>query len=312
MSGRRFVKRLWAVVCASMMLSHSVNSVALTSEPLQDEARRIWDEGFLRKRPVVKRSRVPNHRYNRMTPPLNSSENSAATPLLGITLWRLRPSVASDNAESRDLVHDQTTNKNVELTAERLESEIPISEGELVRVSIESPRAGYLYVIDREQYTDNTLSDPTLIFPTLRINQGRNRVVPGQIVQIPSQMDAPPYLTVRPNPKRKDQVAEVLTVLVTTTPLDLTIPPDAVKIPKRQFDDWEKQWTAPLERLELKGGGGLKRTKAEKLSVVSNRRLRANEAPPQAIYRVSGGPNAPILVHVKLPFRRANVMSQPH
>jgi hypothetical protein len=64
-------------------------------------------------------------------------------------LWRLRRAEAEDNKEARLLEHRPS--KSAEWSAERLEADTRIREGERVRVSIESPSTGYLYVIDREQ-----------------------------------------------------------------------------------------------------------------------------------------------------------------
>jgi len=200
------------------------------------------------------------------------------------------------------LIHDKASNQQVDLTAERIGSEVLISEGEFVRITIEIPRASYLYVIDREQYADKIFGPATLIFPTRRINLGNNRVLPGQIVQIPNWNDDPPYLNVMRNPNRNDQIAEVLTILVTTTPLDITVPEGAIRLSSTQVSDWESHWAATSERLELKGGSGQVRTKAEKAAVVVRQRLRQDEAPPQTIYRVDAKPNTPFMVDVKLTF----------
>ena len=70
----------------------------------------------------------------------------------------------------------------------------PVAAGQRVRVSIEAPRAGYLYVINREQYADGTMSEPYLIFPTLRTRGGDNAVKAGRVVEIPDQGDNPPLL----------------------------------------------------------------------------------------------------------------------
>jgi hypothetical protein len=46
-----------------------------------------------------------------------------------------------------------------EWTPQRIEADTPLKVGERVRLSIESPRTGYLYVIDREQYADGSYGE---------------------------------------------------------------------------------------------------------------------------------------------------------
>ena len=41
----------------------------------------------------------------------------------------------------------------------------PLRDGDRMRLSIEAPWDGYLYVLNREQYADGSTSDPYLIFP---------------------------------------------------------------------------------------------------------------------------------------------------
>ena len=53
--------------------------------------------------------------------------------------------------------------------------------GQRVRLSIESARTGYLYVINRELYADGSTGEPYLIFPTTRLHRGDNKVTIGRI-----------------------------------------------------------------------------------------------------------------------------------
>ena len=73
-------------------------------------------------------------------------------------------------------------------TPERIEVDTPLKVNDRVRLSVESPRDGYLYVIDREQYADGSLGDAYLIFPTRRTRGGDNRVRPGKLIDIPAQV----------------------------------------------------------------------------------------------------------------------------
>ena len=73
-----------------------------------------------------------------------------------------------------------------EWTPERIEADTPLKVSERVRITVESPRAGYLYVVDREQYADGSLGDAYLIFPTTRTRDGDNKVRPGKLIDIQS------------------------------------------------------------------------------------------------------------------------------
>ena len=67
---------------------------------------------------------------------------SASESILGVTLWRLRPAQSVDNKDARIL--EQKAANSAEWTAERIEAATPLSEGDRVRIRIDSPTTGYL------------------------------------------------------------------------------------------------------------------------------------------------------------------------
>ena len=161
-----------------------------------DAARRLWDSEFLKKRQTTASSPATPARplpvYKRTSPaPAAPPEVDRAGEVLGVTIWRLRQSNASDPRESRLLLQDDNTSSTSEWTPELVEAETAFRAGESIRLSVESPRGGYLYVIDREQYADGTTSDPYLIFPTLRIRKGDNAVSPGKVIELRSGVSPP-------------------------------------------------------------------------------------------------------------------------
>jgi hypothetical protein len=264
--------------------------------------RRLWDEGLLKSRRASRADRPRrDYRYRRVSPAL-LAQAKAVDGVVGITLWRLRPSVAGD--EARLLVHEQGRSAPAEWTPERIEAETPLTEGQFVRVSIESPQSGYLYVVDREKDADGTLGEPSLIFPTLRTNGGDNRVEAGRVVEIPAQDDSPSYFTMRPSGQK--QVAEILTVIVSAEPLDLpTLQRNALQLPSTKVQKWEHAWKAPVERIEQIGGQGTAWTPAEKeAGQDGKRRLTQDEPLPQTIYHVAIKPRQPIFINVPLLYER--------
>ncbi|MCG3162706.1 MAG: hypothetical protein JMDDDDMK_04017 [Acidobacteria bacterium] len=221
---------------------------------------------------------------------------------LGLTVWRLRSSRAADGG-ARIIVHHD--NETEEWTPERIESNTPLRMGERIRFSFESPRAGYLYVIDREQYASGATGEPYLIFPTSRTHNGDNQVAPGHIIEIPGQEDRPNFFTLKQT--RPDQTGELLTVIVTPQPIEgLAIGEKPLQLANEQVEQWEKQWSALTEKFEMTGGAGKAWTKAEQeAGANSTRQLTQDDPGPQTIYRVAVKPGAPLLVKVGLRYSRA-------
>jgi hypothetical protein len=124
-----------------------------------------------------------------------------------VTIWRLRESRPED--KTKELIEeDGVTTK---WTPERIDEATPLRAGDRVRLSIESlSRDGYLYVIDREQYSDGTTGEPLLVFPTLK-NGENNKVKAGRLVYIPSIEGK---FRITPRQSEKVQTAELITIKV--------------------------------------------------------------------------------------------------
>jgi hypothetical protein len=270
----------------------------------------LWDAAFLKKRAEAKTS-SPGRKtaYRRTTPKKPPAANQAAQnpaqptqtaeqaegEVIGLTIWRLRPSSAADNREARLLI-EEGSSKETEWTPERVEADTVFAPGDRVRLSVESPVDGYLYVIDREQYTDGTVSDPYLIFPSLKNRNGANSVSAGKLIELPENA------AFKLDPLRPDYTGEILTILVTPEPLkDLTPGTGAKKLDSDTVKQWESKWAASVERFELVGGAGKTYTKAEKEAGQGGaRNLTQNDAMPQTLYNVSVKQGAPLLLKVPL------------
>jgi len=195
--------------------------------------------------------------------------------------------------------------KQVQYTPERIEAETPLNVGDRVRITVESPRPGFLYIIDREQYADGSLGEPVMIFPTLHTRAGDNRVMPGRLIDIPAQEDQYSYFTAQPAGTRRDQVAELLTVILVTQPLPLEIGNQPLKLTAKQVSDWERLYGGAAETLELVGGAGRPWTNAEKSAGMANgRQLTQESPPPQTVYRVARRSGGPLLINVPLRYAR--------
>ena len=280
-----------------------------------DTTRQLWDTEFVDKRPKPAQP-AAKPKPRRYKPASTASKRPAPQPaspdavdsLVGVTLWRLRPPVASDAAGSRMLVHKPAaapgSTEKVALTPERIDIAGPLVEGQFVRLAIESPRAGHLYVVDREVYADGSRSAPVLIFPTTRLAGGANAVEAGRVVEIPAQTDDPEYLTVTRT--RPDQVSEAITIIVAPEPIaGVEVGADAQTLKAETFAEWERTWAVTAERLELEGGKGETYTAAEAKAGADPKTLLTQDDPlPQTLYRLSVKKGAPVMVTIELPIRR--------
>jgi len=262
-----------------------------------DEAtRKLWDTAFIA---ASKRRKPSKRRSNyRIATPNVPVDNVAPDTVVGVTIWRLRPANRSDSGE-RLIVHDDNATK--EWLPERISANTKLVQGDRLRISVEAVRAGYLYVIDREQYADGTLGEPYLIFPTTRTAGGDNGVAIGRLLEIPAQDDSPPFFTMRKS--RPDHVAEVVSVLVTPTPLEgVEITDKSQKLSDAQVAKWEKAWGSSVGRLEMSTTGQAW-TRAEKDS--NTRALTANAPAPQLLfYRPGVKPTEPMFVKLRLQYRK--------
>ena len=281
----------------------------VTIAPAQESetTRKLWDTAFI-DQPKRQSSGASSRRRYRIATPAVPTDRVLADTVIGVTLWRLRPSKAGDTGE-RILV--QEGSESVDWIPERVEADTKLTGGTRVRLSVEAARDGYLYVIDREQYADGSFGDAYVIFPTTRTNEGDNQVKAGRIIEIPSQDDRPPFFTLKPS--RSDQISEVISVLVSPTPLDgLKIGDKAQKLSVQQVTEWEKSWGGTFGRLEMQNGAGKTWTSEEKAAGAdATRSLSPNAPAPQTLYykpEVKSG--QPVMVNIALRYGRSASAAQ--
>jgi hypothetical protein len=280
------------IICVALALVAGV--MAQTSD---ESTRKLWDTAFIASSTKKKTAHKRRSAYRIATPNV-PVDNVAPDTVVGVTIWRLRPATRSDSGE-RLIVHDDSSSQ--EWLPERISPNTRLAPGDRLRISVEAARTGYLYVIDREQYADGTLGDPYLIFPTTRTLSGDNKVSIGKLAEIPALDDSPPFFTIRKS--RPEHVAEVMSVLITPEPLEgLQITEKAQKLTNEQVASWEKAWSTSVGRLEMSTTGQAW-TKAEKDS--ATRALTAGAPAPQLLfYRPSIKQNEPMLVKLRLQYRR--------
>jgi hypothetical protein len=246
-----------------------------TATQAQDDTRRdIISEDFLMSRPAKRNAtKAP-------TKPRSTYRQASSTPTrqsdqphlqVGLTIWKLEPVTTAErrSVSERDRSGTGWT---------RVEADAQFREGDALRLSIESPRAGYLYVVDRDSLADGSAGESNLIFPT----EGEdNRLEPGKLIDIPAPGDVPFRATPKPN-----QTGELLTFIVTSSPLALPLSKRPLPISQTQLSDWQQKWGAEGDRFEMNGGAGQPRTREEQraASATDTRQLTREDPLPQTVY----------------------------
>ncbi len=284
-----------------------------TSDSESDvQMRQIWNDAFRAKRAeaqartqrpaTVASTKKPGSTAGKAGSAPGATTNAAAQladSLVGVTVWRLRRATNSDEGSQRALVFQ---NGDDSLIAERVHSRTVFRPGDRVRVSIESGRSGYLYLIDRELYADGSTGDPYVIFPRARIRGGENRVSAGRLVEIPALSDSPSFFTMRQS--RPDHVGDELIVLVTPKPLtDLALGSSGpLRLPRARMAELEKGGaTLAVQELGASGASGLSYTAAEKAAAGDDTRMLTYDGPlPETLYRFDASLNQSVMVRVPL------------
>lgn len=269
----------------------------------EDTSKAIKAEVFIKERKSAARKTTVRYR-----PAVKTSIDAAATvpppgmtfAQMGLTFWRFRRSTATD--KTKELVEDEEG--AVEWTLERIEEGTPLAPGQRVRLSIESlSRAGYLYVIDREQYADGSLGEPILIFPTQKTRDA-NYVKPGRLIYIPS---ASGKFRIKPSEGPKAHVGELVTIIVASEPMidPEQLGPRSIKLSRQQLESWEKQWGVATTRFEMADGAGAIMTEKEQAAGANSAtELTQDDPVPQTVYRLVIKPENAILFSVPMKFRR--------
>lgn len=274
----------------------------------QDSLRTIVGDDFTKNRPKSRTRPNPARKpdksgsaggrsYRLASEPAAEVTSSLSTASqLGLTTWKLRRSEVVE-------VHGRvpSTEEGADLLgwiAERVEADTGFHAGDYLRLSIESPRAGYLYVIDRDWFRDGSLGETSLIFP---IRGDVNRLQAGRLVDIPSASQ-PPF---RATPK-SNQAGEILTIIVTSAPLRLPISDRPLPISNSQLMEWKAAWGGSTERFELEGGAGQLRTSQERAAATPTgvRQLTRDDPGPQTIYLINSKTSSAFLFDLRLFYAR--------
>jgi hypothetical protein len=280
----------------------------------QDESRQIWDGYFAKSREQATAKETsspapPRPQYKVVAPSQAPKPKSAAPKkwsvtrpspgsALGITIWKME--VPTTHDEARLLVQEGPANPPTEYTPHRVEAGEALREGDRVRLAVETPTSGYLYVVDQEIYSDGSFGPPYLIFPVTQARGGDNRVDPGRLVEIPAREDKLNVFTIRAT--KPDERGERLTILLTPQPISgLNLTPRAQPLPMSIFGSWIAQFQSNADHFELIGGRGQSWSKSEEQAGGGGGHvLTVRDPAPQTIFVFREKVGKPLLTQVFL------------
>src|SRR5262245_22484237 len=141
----KFFWMILPLIAAANLYLFGVSTVRAQDE----DARRLWDGAFLKKRAEAK-TPAPARKttaYRRATPKKPAAQNTASQSstaqnpaaqnqsveqadgeMIGLTIWRLRESRGADSKDSRLLLEDESS-KETEWTPERVEADTVFAAG---------------------------------------------------------------------------------------------------------------------------------------------------------------------------------------
>lgn len=295
------------------------------AQPAEDNSRGFWPPEFRPAAPAGAKPRPGTYKPVKTTRPAIVKPGAEPNGL-GVTLWLLRPAEsfnqpAPANARSnqpkptpkpdeevaRVLIKKKVGNseRTDEMIPERIQADTPLKVGQLLRLSVEVPQDGYLYVIDREKYTDGSIGEPFLIFPS-NPKSDEHVVKAGRIIELPDSKDFVFEVKLRSEMENKTLSGEMLSFLVSPRPLDGIPAADAeglIRLPEAMVQEWETKWgqNTVLGRAELETGKGRARTRSEQSALTSNSQTLTQADPlPQTVFQIAVKRGSPFIVKMPL------------
>lgn len=341
-------KLLAAFICGALLLSLNL-LVAVGQEPegsrgaTSDAYKKVEAGRVIQNRRVGKGLQKRVYRTNSSFPD-GSPPRGQIFVTVGVTISRGRLATDAEKTDSRLAKVMGCVQWNSEKCVARKEMVLVrtvddegVSDKDQIQMSIEylayvgsdgstqSGRIGYLYVINREEFSDRSFGFPKLIFPTLNTYDGDNRVLPGKTVAMPAP-DRP--WTISKSTAAKVQSFETYTIIASAEPLvDLKgfeIKPESKSIILEEalFDTWMKDYGGNESRADLEDSKGQlvtqREAKSSKATTIGRRGtdddvddLLQDDPPPQVIFRKVVKPRGTLLFTVRIPFKDQTATSVP-
>jgi hypothetical protein len=251
-------------------------------------------------------------KHNKKAPAPKPANTPAIVTEIGVTLWKLRPPKANEEGVLLPVKINETTRAN--WLPERVGPNTIFSKGDKVRFAVESKSNGYLYVFDRETYSDGSVGEPQLIFPA-SLSQD-NTVGPGMLADIPDQHEDLPYFSM--SSKKTNYAGELLTVVISPRPW-ASIRLNGEGFMTNTEDLFALEFGSDVEifsrtdaadriytKTESDAACGAKARQLERDTSTKtpcgtkSRQLTRDEAPPQSIYSVKNFTGQPAVAFVRL------------
>lgn len=264
----------------------------------EDESKGFQPKSFV-KRPAQKKAtnKPPSAqpKYRRISKPIRKpAQIKTEMASVGFTVWKLK---ALNNNGTKGVGENQSsTTEKSETVFERVNSETPLVVGEVFQLSVESlSHNGFLYIIHRELYVDDTYSIPKIIYP---IRGKNNYVTPGMLISTG-------VFDVLPPKSKKQQVAEVFTVIISPKAL---VPPEQLRagflnLDPAKFNEWINKWKVDVSVIEQETGAGQEMTEEEAKGIGENVTLTQDDPLPLTFYQSYIKPGDAILTNVHVKFK---------
>ena len=226
---------------------------------------------------------------------------------VGITIWKVSE-VQRGYSGARILWHPDQSGSPVEYQAARLAGDAVLAYGDKVRLGIESRTDGYLYVFDRELYSDGSLSAAYMIFPTTRLLEGSNRITANKPVELPSLTDVPFFFEAKKIgiDRSKILAGEILSVVITDKPISRfnSLDRNVLQVPAAELESIERLYSGVAEVFELENGIGQPYSEVERDAATKGARLLTHADPvPQTFYLMKSKHAGGLLVTLALTYR---------
>jgi hypothetical protein len=326
MKNKLATKFLWIImlVLVFILSSSAINSQTPnnTQEQKRDIIRRLEEDSpkkIAKARPKVSRPKsassktIKQSEYTLVGSTADKDIKQDDGVDVGFTFWVLKEANnidKSDNAEVIEVARRKTRIKEgkeikekiekVQLIPKRTLSDNNFANGDIFRFSLDLPVDGYVYIFNREKYSDGTLGAPYLIFPRIKDKNISDKTIPGKLLFIPNLVD---YFEIEETSENKEKVAEVYYVLVSPNPVpDIALlktnEPELVDL--ATFSKYEK-FNAPLLKFECKNQENTPITQIEKLASIGNSEVLGETDPlPQTVYHILKPTGEPIFFAISV------------
>lgn len=236
---------------------------------------------------------------------------------VGVTIWRLRACAKGGDNRGCFLELKDEKDRTVKYEAVRVTTEADFRSGDGIQLAVESPVAGFIYVVHQEVYNKRRVGKPKLLYPVCGAG---NAIGPGRPLLIPPQVAEEGIKVLKmQNGQGKGLVAERLKIIVASRPMEgICVQKDEPHyVGPDEVQRWESQWAGRLELFDLEGGDKENMTRNEWAAMrprkggrESSRDLTMADLAPQKLYLVERKRKDGVLITLDLPYDTQRVKAR--